>query len=315
MEDKLERFKKMQEELVRSMKTLVLVVEKLVGAKAIKEEATPKSLKALDLMVRYRALPEEVQDALTFAVFIEDTTLKGLDTTYEEEFEGRGFLSSHDKILSPNGHTHDGEKSAVKEGDGVIEEEDSVVKRSKAMALTPIVVPESQQYELFNVGAVQFLMNLPLRLLSTLGNLLILHTFTGPLTFLFGSSTTDKDEEKDGTGSSVETPPMWDELDIPFVADLYSAGVKFIPTDGDLTKIRFDQTPANLYLPKLKLDANIGHSSKSGGFRSCGGTWCTDLHLLYGLHERHDQHGRRCSAAEKSGIRKGCYGCFGCFGN
>ncbi|KAH9292243.1 hypothetical protein KI387_042572, partial [Taxus chinensis] len=40
--------------------------------------------------------------------------------------------------------------AAVKEGDGVVEEEDSVVKRSKAMALTPIVVPESQHYEVIN---------------------------------------------------------------------------------------------------------------------------------------------------------------------
>ncbi|KAH9291627.1 hypothetical protein KI387_043185, partial [Taxus chinensis] len=30
----------------------------------------------------------------------------------------------------------------------------------------------------------------------------------------------------------------------------------FIPTDGDLTTIRLDQTTANLYLPKLKLDVN-----------------------------------------------------------
>ncbi|KAH9297769.1 hypothetical protein KI387_029451, partial [Taxus chinensis] len=54
----------------------------------------------------------------------------------------------------------------------------------------------------------------------------------------------------------METPSTRNELDIPSVADLYSAGVNFIPTDGDLTTIRFDPTTMNLYLPKLKLDAN-----------------------------------------------------------
>ncbi|GLJ35907.1 hypothetical protein SUGI_0720430 [Cryptomeria japonica] len=37
---------------------------------------------------------------------------------------------------------------------------------------------------------------------------------------------------------------------------LYSAGVKFVPTDGDLTTIRFDQASATLYLPKVRLDTN-----------------------------------------------------------
>ncbi|GLJ35886.1 hypothetical protein SUGI_0720180 [Cryptomeria japonica] len=100
---------------------------------------------------------------------------------------------------------------------------------------------------------VQFLMKLPLRLLSVLGKLPVLRLFKGPLTFLFGSNETEKEEEG---SSSVETPPTRDELDVPSVADLYSAGVKFVPTDGDLTTIRFDQATSTLYLPKVRLDSN-----------------------------------------------------------
>ncbi|GLJ35897.1 hypothetical protein SUGI_0720310 [Cryptomeria japonica] len=95
-------------------------------------------------------------------------------------------------------------------------------------------------------------------------NLKILRVFKGPLTLLFGSDKEEKDGEGDekgeeageGEGSSVEIPPTRDELKVPSVADLYSAGVKFLPTDGDLTTIRFDTTTATLYLPKVRLDAN-----------------------------------------------------------
>ncbi|GLJ35851.1 hypothetical protein SUGI_0719640 [Cryptomeria japonica] len=68
----------------------------------------------------------------------------------------------------------------------------------------------------------------------------------------------EKDEEKDEERgySSPETPPTCDELAIPSVSDLYSEGVRFLPTKGGLTTICFDPTNASLYLPKLRLDSN-----------------------------------------------------------
>ncbi|GLJ35834.1 hypothetical protein SUGI_0719420 [Cryptomeria japonica] len=68
----------------------------------------------------------------------------------------------------------------------------------------------------------------------------------------------EKDEEKDEERgySSAETPPTRDELAIPSVSNLYSVGVKFLPTEGDLTTIRFDPRTATLYLPKLRLDSS-----------------------------------------------------------
>ncbi|GLJ35866.1 hypothetical protein SUGI_0719870 [Cryptomeria japonica] len=68
----------------------------------------------------------------------------------------------------------------------------------------------------------------------------------------------ESDEEKDEEMgySSTETHPTRDELAIPSVSSLYSAKVKFLPTEGDLTRICFDPATATLYLPKLRLDSN-----------------------------------------------------------
>ncbi|GLJ35825.1 hypothetical protein SUGI_0719290 [Cryptomeria japonica] len=86
---------------------------------------------------------------------------------------------------------------------------------------------------------------LPTRLASTIQN-------------LSNQRKDEKHEEKEEErgSSSAETPPTRDELAIPSVSDLYSAGVKFLPTDGDLNTILFDPTTATLYLPKLRLDSN-----------------------------------------------------------
>ncbi|GLJ35871.1 hypothetical protein SUGI_0719960 [Cryptomeria japonica] len=68
----------------------------------------------------------------------------------------------------------------------------------------------------------------------------------------------EKDEETDEERgySSAETPPTRNELAIPSVSDLYSEVVRFLPTKGGLTTIRFDTTTATLCLPKLRLDSH-----------------------------------------------------------
>jgi hypothetical protein len=93
-------------------------------------------------------------------------------------------------------------------------------------------------------GSVQFLMKLPL--------LLALSVFKRLLAPLFNKSARKIVEES----SSEFIRPSRDELDIPSVVDLYYAGVKFSPTDGDLTTIQFDKKTATLYLPKIKFDTN-----------------------------------------------------------
>jgi hypothetical protein len=114
-------------------------------------------------------------------------------------------------------------------------------------------------FRFLNVRPLRFLMKLPLRLLSIIGNLPVLSALKTPLALLVDKDDTKSEVEGEGKGeeSSVKIiPPTRDELAIPSVADLYSAGVKFVPTNGDLTTIQFDEKTATLYLPKVRLDTN-----------------------------------------------------------
>lgn len=89
-------------------------------------------------------------------------------------------------------------------------------------------------------------------LLSTLGILPVLRALKRVLALLVS-----KDAIKTGEEPSVSfIPPSRNELNIPSVADLYSAGVKFCRSYGDLTTIQFDEKTATLYLPRVKLDTN-----------------------------------------------------------
>lgn len=117
---------------------------------------------------------------------------------------------------------------------------------------------------LLNGRPLRFLMKLPLHLLSIIGNLPALSALKKPLS-LFVDQDEMKSEKEDAEGAekgegeeSTEKiiPPTRDELAIPSVAALSSAGVKFVATDGDITTIQFDEKTATIYLPKVRLDAN-----------------------------------------------------------
>lgn len=106
-----------------------------------------------------------------------------------------------------------------------------------------------------NVGVARFLTMLlrralkwkPSQFVMKLPFLLILTTF----------KRLDEDVMGNGDESSVKIiQPSPHELNIPSVADLHFAGVKFSPTDGDLTTIQFDEKTATLYLPRVKLDSS-----------------------------------------------------------
>ena len=67
----------------------------------------------------------------------------------------------------------------------------------------------------------------------------------------------NKDAREIGEEPSSEIiPPAPDQLAIPSIDELYSAGVKFFPTHGNLSTIRFDDKTATLYVPQVKLDNN-----------------------------------------------------------
>ena len=85
-----------------------------------------------------------------------------------------------------------------------------------------------------------------------------LHVLTGFKRLLSLRVKYEEEGSGEGKESSVRIiPPTRDELAIPSMADLCSAGVKFVPTNGDLTTIQFDTKTATLYLPRVKLDNNI----------------------------------------------------------
>lgn len=112
-----------------------------------------------------------------------------------------------------------------------------------------------------NSKPVQVAKKLPLRLLSTVGNLPVLKALKKPLAVLVRVEKVEGDVEGKGDGEVEESsvkiiPPTRDELNIPSVANLYSAGIKFSPTSGDLTTIHFSQKTATLHLPKVTLDTN-----------------------------------------------------------
>ncbi|KMZ57173.1 hypothetical protein ZOSMA_89G01260 [Zostera marina] len=50
--------------------------------------------------------------------------------------------------------------------------------------------------------------------------------------------------------------PLMEEISVPSVEELISSGVKLVPTNGDLTSIKFDYGSAKLHLPTITLDVN-----------------------------------------------------------
>ncbi|XP_057507753.1 putative UPF0481 protein At3g02645 [Actinidia eriantha] len=50
--------------------------------------------------------------------------------------------------------------------------------------------------------------------------------------------------------------PLVEEIMIPSVSYLFDAGVKFYPTEGDITTIKFDQKTKTFYLPVIILNVN-----------------------------------------------------------
>ena len=101
-----------------------------------------------------------------------------------------------------------------------------------------------------NCRPIRFLTELQWRVLN-------LHVLTGFKRLLSLRVKYEEEGSGEGKESSVRIiPPTRDELAIPSMADFCSAGVKFVPTNGDLTTIQFDTKTATLYLPRVKLDSN-----------------------------------------------------------
>ena len=62
--------------------------------------------------------------------------------------------------------------------------------------------------------------------------------------------------EDDGSTTSMNKPPLVEEITIPSVTELSNSGVSFIPTRGNISTINFDKDKAAFYLPTISLDIN-----------------------------------------------------------
>ncbi|XP_068304108.1 putative UPF0481 protein At3g02645 [Pyrus communis] len=98
---------------------------------------------------------------------------------------------------------------------------------------------------------IKVIFRLPWTILSSLPGFALLKQ---PFAYLFSSQ--DKEEIKPENESSVNIPPLVEEITIPSVSDLMEAGVRFVPTKGCISSISFDPKTVTLYLPATSLDVN-----------------------------------------------------------
>nr|XP_010905001.3 putative UPF0481 protein At3g02645 [Elaeis guineensis] len=93
---------------------------------------------------------------------------------------------------------------------------------------------------------IKFLEKIPWKIISRLPGVSIL------VEKIFSFQGEKKSEDEDST----DEPPLVEKIMIPSVTELSKAGVKFSPTEGDLTTIWFNSRTATFYLPTVSLDVN-----------------------------------------------------------
>ncbi|CAD6340051.1 unnamed protein product [Miscanthus lutarioriparius] len=74
--------------------------------------------------------------------------------------------------------------------------------------------------------------------------------------FMSGDGSNDHRDASSSAAGYLTRPPLIEEIMIPSVSELINAGVKFLPTSGDLSTIAFDAKTATFQLPVVTLDSN-----------------------------------------------------------
>ncbi|KAJ6949369.1 hypothetical protein NC651_003388 [Populus alba x Populus x berolinensis] len=72
-------------------------------------------------------------------------------------------------------------------------------------------------------------------------------------------ATQEKEEpsaESQSVCSSIDRPPLVEEITIPSVTQLSKCGVRFVPSKGSISTINFDKKTCTFYLPTVSLDVN-----------------------------------------------------------
>lgn len=74
--------------------------------------------------------------------------------------------------------------------------------------------------------------------------------------FMSGDGSNDPRDASSSAAGYLTRPPLIEEIMIPSVSELVNAGVKFLPTSGDLSTIAFNAKTATFQLPVVTLDSN-----------------------------------------------------------
>ncbi|KAJ1258276.1 hypothetical protein BS78_10G062800 [Paspalum vaginatum] len=95
---------------------------------------------------------------------------------------------------------------------------------------------------------VEFAMRAPWKLLAVV---------PGVRSFMPGAADgSTKARDPSSAGGYLTRPPLIEEITVPSVSELVNAGVRFLPTTGDLSTIAFDAKTATFHLPVATLDSN-----------------------------------------------------------
>ncbi|KAG2604567.1 putative UPF0481 protein At3g02645 [Panicum virgatum] len=71
-----------------------------------------------------------------------------------------------------------------------------------------------------------------------------------------GDGSTNNPRDPSSSAGYLTRPPLIEEIMIPSVSELANAGVKFLPTTGDLSTVAFDAKSATFHFPVVTLDSN-----------------------------------------------------------
>ncbi|KAF0904968.1 hypothetical protein E2562_039212 [Oryza meyeriana var. granulata] len=74
--------------------------------------------------------------------------------------------------------------------------------------------------------------------------------------FMSGDGSSSARDPSSTAGHHISRPPLIEEIMIPSVSELASAGVQFVPANGDISTVAFDAKTATFHLPVVTLDSN-----------------------------------------------------------
>ncbi|RWR75535.1 putative UPF0481 protein [Cinnamomum micranthum f. kanehirae] len=104
--------------------------------------------------------------------------------------------------------------------------------------------------------AMKFLVKIPWRIITNLPVISIIKQLVEIFFYQEKENPKPGDEFSGPHNNNNNRPPLVEEIQIPSVTELVTVGFHFVPTNGDLSTIKFDKETATFYLPFVRLDVN-----------------------------------------------------------